>query len=135
MDTHHLVVDFGRFKDQPWTRVPQSYLKYLVNDNSKHAPIALAELKRRGISLTQEIEVSGHAIDRASQHLIGKWMETRVQDEGLHAWLCRMSLDARARGRKLDGEKFFHAGMKFIFAECELWPVLVSIMVDRGQRT
>lgn len=132
IDTHHLVCDFGRFKDKLWTRIPVSYLKWLVNEGSKAAPIALAELKRRGISLTQEVDVSGHAIDRASQDLIGKWMETRLPNEGLHAWLCRMSVQARKHGREVDG-KYEHAGMKFVFAECELWPVLTTVMMNRSK--
>ena len=126
------ICDFGRFKGQPWTRLPVSYLKFLINEGSKYAPIAQAELKRRGIALTQELEVSGHAIDRASQKMIGKWMETRAGDEGLHAWLVRMATDARARGRERDG-KYEYAGMLFTFAEGELWPVLTTVMVDRSK--
>lgn len=126
------VCEFGRFKGQPWTRIPVSYLKFLINEGSRFAPIAQAELKRRGIALTQELEVSGHAIDRASQKMIGKWMETRVGDEGLHAWLVRMATDARARGRKSDG-KYEYVGMLFTFAEGELWPTLTTVMVDRSK--
>lgn len=126
------LCDFGRFKGQPWVRIPVSYLKFLINEGSTYAPIAQAELKRRGIALTQELEVSGHAIDRASQKMIGKWMETRVGDEGLHAWLVRMATDARARGRE-SGGTYQYAGMLFAFNEGELWPTLKTVMVDRSK--
>lgn len=132
VDTRKLLCDFGRFKGEPWTRIPVSYLKWLANEDGPWAATALAELKRRGIALTQDVEVSGHAIDRASQKMIGKWMETRVGDEGLHAWLVRMATDARARGRE-SGGTYRYAGMLFAFNEGELWPTLKTVMVDRSK--
>jgi uncharacterized protein (DUF3820 family) len=128
INTHNLVVDFGKHKGTLWTRLPVSYLKWLANEKGKHAEIALAELKRRG-TVTPEIEVSGHAIDRASQQCIGKWTELRLPNEGLHAWLCRMAKEARDRGRR-KGEKYQHAGMLFVFNEGELYPVLMTVMTD-----
>jgi hypothetical protein len=127
IDTNNLICDFGRHKDQRWTRIPVSYLKWLVNEGSKSAPIALAELKRRGTALTQDVEI----IDRASQELIGKWMETRVGNEGMHAWLCRLATAARER-REIDG-KYSHAGMKFVFVEGEIYPTLKTVMLDRSK--
>lgn len=126
------LCEFGRFKGQPWTRIPVSYLKYLANEGGLYAPTALAELKRRGIPLTQEVEVSGHAIDRASQKMIGKWMETRIGDEGLHAWLVRLATAARERDRVVDG-KYSYEGMMFTFAEGDLFPTLTTVMVDRSK--
>jgi L-arabinose isomerase len=129
--THHLICEFGRHKGERWTRIPLSYLKWLANEGSQHAPIALAEIKRRGIALTQDVEISGHAIDRASQELIGKWMETRVGNEGIHAWLCRLATAARER-REIDG-KHSHEGMKFVFVEGEIYPTLKTVMLDRSK--
>jgi hypothetical protein len=132
IDTHKLVVDFGRHKGELWTRMPVPYLKWLINESSKYAPIAQAELKRRGIALTQDLDVSGHAIDRASQVLIGKWMETRLIEEGLHGWLLRMATAARKDGKKVDA-KYLYAGMKFVFAEGDIWPTLTTVMLDRSK--
>lgn len=128
ISTHNLVVDFGRHKGELWTRLPVSYVKWLANDGGKHAAIARAELKRRG-TVTPDMDISGHAVDRASQFCMGKWYETRHGNEGLHAWLVRMATEARARDRKR-GDKYYHAGMKFVFAEGELFPVLQTVMLD-----
>jgi len=132
IDTHNLLCDFGPYKGERWTRIPASYLKRIANDKGGHkgAPIAVAELKRRG-TVTPEIDVSGHAVDRASQVLIGKWMELRTGNEGIHAWLCRMAFEARERGKKVD-DKYHFAGMKFVFAESALYPVLMSVMADNS---
>jgi hypothetical protein len=66
IDTHNLIVEFGKHKGERWTRVPISYLKWLVNVGSQYAEIAQAELDRRGTRLTHDINLTGHAIDRAS---------------------------------------------------------------------
>lgn len=129
IDTHHLICDFGKYEGERWTRIPVSYVKLIANGTSRSAPIARAELKRRGTT-TPEIEVSGHAVDRASQVLIGKWMELRTGNEGIHSWLCRMAFEARKRGKKIE-DKYHFAGMRFVFAEGDLYPVLMSVMADR----
>lgn len=128
--THDLIVESGKFKGQRWTRVPMMFLKIIANQRDhKHHKIAQAEIKRRGGVGSSDVEVTGHAVDRASQVLIGKWMETRTPDEGLHAWLCRMASAARKHGKKSD-DYYHFAGVKFAFAE-GVYPILMSVMNDR----
>lgn len=131
INTHGLVCEFGKHKGTLWTRLPVSYVKWLANQDGPYAEIARAELKRRG-TVTPGMEISGHAIDRASQQLIGKWMELRLPNEGLHAWLVRMATAARARDRQ-KRDKFYYSGMKFVFEEGEIWPVLKTVMLDGGK--
>ena len=130
INTHNLIVDFGRHSGQPWTRVPISYLKWLANTPSHRAhDIAKAELDRRGTT-TPTLDVSGHAIDRASLTLRKTWHETSKEDEGLHAWLCRMAAEARAYGdiSSSDDGVVFYKGMKFVFEMDTVWPVLKTVM-------
>jgi len=133
INTHGLICDFGKHRGQPYTRLPVGYLQWMVNGAHQKADIAAAELKRRG-TVFPDMDISGHAIDRASQQLIGRWTETRKPDEGLHAWLIRMATDARARGR-CKGEKYVHADIKFVFEEGSHWPVLKTVMIERKQET
>lgn len=130
INTHHLVCDFGQHKGQPWTRVPVSYLLWMVNNKTRDHEIAEAELKRRG-TVKPEMDISGHAIDRASQTLIGKWAETRTMNEGLHAWLVRMATEARLHGKAVNN-KFHYKGIRFAFDDDGQWPVLKTVMP--GQR-
>lgn len=131
LNTHHLLCEFGVHKGKAWTRVPVSYLLWLTNQpnwrgSDEALAIAKAELKRRGSTLPS-MEISGHAIDRASQLMIGKWMETRTHDEGLHSWIVRMATAARVDG-KHKGDKFIYAGIKFCFEEGSEWPILKTVM-------
>lgn len=127
IDTHHLICDFGKFKGERYTRIPVSYLKWMVNVGHTYAEIAQAELDRRG-TVTPDIEISGHAIDRASLTCLKLWQLTREKDEGIHAWIVRMAQDALySVGGEVEG-KVLYMGMKFVFEMDGVWPVLKTIM-------
>lgn len=136
INTHGLRIEFGKHRGELWTRVPVSYLNWLVNargsDWSGAKAIAQAELKRRG-STTPTIEVSGHAIDRASLNCRKIWHQTaRDENEGIHAWLCRLGAEALAAGPHEPDEDMAivvkHMGLKFVFHMGELWPTLKTVM-------
>ena len=131
INTVDLIVDFGRYRGVRWTRVPVYYLIWIANEKDhKAGPIARAELKRRG-TITPEVQISGHAIDRASQNLLGKWMETRRNDEGLYAWLARMASDSVKFGRQRGtAYEYVYVGMVFIFGDGDLCPTLITVMRD-----
>lgn len=134
MDTHNLICDFGRHKGERYTRIPISYLKWMINSNHDKKAIAEAELKRRG-TVTPDLELSGHAIDKASLRCLEVWKNTRNENEGLHAWLLRMSAEAMKHGmegsNKYKGGEddivYFYSSMKFVFVKDGVWPVLKTI--------
>jgi uncharacterized protein (DUF3820 family) len=139
INTHNLRIGFGKHKGELWTRVPVSYLKWLVNTpappgySGDGAKIAAAELARRGTA-TPTIEVSGHAIDRASLNCRKSWHQTSKKDEGIHAWLCRMADEALTHGLNArnsdDGSEssIEYHGLKFVFAQGEIYPSLKTVM-------
>lgn len=127
MNTHGLVCDFGRFKGALYTRMPLSYLKWMVNSRHSRAGIAGAELARRG-SGTPDMEVTAHAVDRASLRCIDLWESTRQDEEGLHAWLARMAAEALAADRADDQGRFQYGGIKFVFEQAGVWPVLKTVL-------
>lgn len=119
----------GRHNGELLTRVPVSYVKWLANTPShrEHA-LAKAELARRG-TVTPSLEVSGHAIDRASLTCRKTWHQTALSpEEGLHAWLCRMAAEALEKGLILESGKIGYMGMKFAFERDGCWPVLKTVM-------
>lgn len=130
--THGYTLKNGRHAGMLITRVPVSYLKWMVNAKHTEARYAQAELDRRG-TVTPTLEVSGHAIDRASQCCLDHWRAQRQEDEGLHAWLVRVSTEALAVGTPR-GEKIIHAGMRFVFERDGVWPVLKTVMRDKEER-
>lgn len=128
MDTHHKILQFGKHKGELWTRVPVSYLSWLANQESDDEPVQMAreELERRG-SNYPDIEVSGHAIDRASTQCHHLWKGTKNKGEGIHSWLTRMAGEAREHGQ-FDGSKYRYKGMKFAFEEGRYYPALKTVM-------
>jgi hypothetical protein len=73
--------------------------QWLINEATRVKQIAQAELDRRGTTLSRQVEVSGHAIDRASTKLLDKWVATRLdKKEGLHHWLTRLASSALKGG-------------------------------------
>ena len=126
MNTHGLIIDFGKHSGTLYTRVPVGYLKWMVQSNHPKADIARAELERRG-TVTPEIDISGHAIDSASNRLLGVWTGTKTEGEGLNAWLCRLALEAFKSGPLDDEGCIRYKGIKWVFDPGE-WPVLKTVI-------
>jgi len=131
--THDWRMPNGKHRGERITRIPVSYLKWMVNEGHSCADKAEAELKRRG-TVTPELDVSGHAIDRASLRCQHVWRETREEDEGLHAWLCRMAADAIAHGTPhKDRGRYAWKGLSFRFEMDHRWPVLKTVMPEKSK--
>jgi len=131
INTHNKIVSFGKHKGERWTRLPIGYLKWLINDGTQYAKTAQAELDRRGTTINIEVEISGHAIDKASLRCRKTWHETRGKGEGLHSWLHRMSTEAlkSVEGQEIKNrDKIEYQGMKFAFKFGEIYPTLLTIM-------
>ena len=132
-DTHGFIMPNGKHAGVAITRVPVSYLKWMVNVGHQLAELARAELDRRG-TVTPELEVSGHAIDRASLLLRAAWHETRGEDEGLHAWLLRTFGAALKEGERVEATRVEWRGLSFRFELDGAWPVLKTVLPGRGYR-
>jgi len=128
LNTHEVVMTFGRHKGELLTRVPVSYLRWMINNNTQMVELAKSEFARRGDTMPK-VELSGHAIDNASLRVRKIWHETRDDDEGLYSWLQRMTLEAIEKGEinKRTG-KTHYCGMQFAIEQGEEYPILKTIM-------
>lgn len=126
IDTHNKRIDYGKHKGELFTRLPLSYLKWMVRKQTKAWEIAEAEIARRGTT-TPSIEVSNHAIDRASLYALTIWRQNRKQDEGLASWLSRVAEEALTTREPING-KYRYLGMKLVFAMDGAWPVLKTVI-------
>lgn len=124
-----VIIPDGRHQGMPITRVPVSYLRWMISHDHELAGKARTELKRRGCAVALELEVTGHAIDRASLKCNDQWRRDRRDGEGLHAWLLRVSGEALRTCRR-DGESVFYKRMKLVFAFDSGWPVLKTVIPD-----
>ena len=126
MNTHGLTIDFGKHKGELFTRLPRSYIRWMINEVTPQADIARAEFERRGDTMPK-VELSGHAIDNASLRVLSIWQTNPDKQEGFYSWLQRMTLEAIAQGVPI-GDKIHYKGMKFCIAEGEEFPTLKTIM-------
>lgn len=128
----------GKHAGQPITRVPVGYLRWMVQVGHRLADYAKHELKRRG-SVLPDLEVSGHAIDRASLKLWGLFHARQDRDQGLNAWLTQRSTQALQYGEAIDrddsGVKLKHNGIVFVFQIDNQWPVLKTCWPARKEES
>jgi hypothetical protein len=125
-ELHKFVMPNGKHQGVRLVHVPVSYLKWMVNVGHTYADHAEAEMKRRG-TVTPDLDVSGHAIDRASLYCLKVWESTRKEKEGLHAWLVRVAQEALEKGDEREG-KVHYMGMKMVFLHEGKWPVLKTVI-------
>jgi len=120
-------ITFGKHKGDRCTRFPKSYLRWLINEGTQWADVAKAEMERRGTTVSHEIELSAHSIDRASLRCRKKWKQTRLSDEeGLYSWLERMAKEALATAEE-GQEQVIYNDMKFCFSHGDYYPCLKSV--------
>jgi len=128
INTHGLWIEFGKHKGERWTRVPFSYLRWIVcsmTDKPQIVAIAQAEIERRG-GERPELDISAHAVDRASLRCRKRWHEDRGEDEGLYSWLTRITLEAVKDGTVDEQGRYRWKGMKLVI-EIGNVPILKSI--------
>jgi len=134
VDTHGLIVTFGKHKGERWTRVPVNYLRWCVNEISEDREahkIAKAELARRGDTMPTDIKISNHAINSASLRIIEKWHEDRKQNEGLYSWLVRICEEALTDQSDCKRDRIVHKGCVLIFAYGNEYPTLKTVKPNR----
>ena len=126
INTHGQRIEFGKHKGELFTRLPVSYLKWMIYENAQQSDIAKAEFERRGDTMP-EVELSGHAIDNASIRVRKIWHETKNENEGIYSWLQRMTKESLEANNVHNG-KYKHKGMKLVIEQGEEFPVLKTIM-------
>lgn len=119
------VCDFGRHAGEPYARIPESYLNWMIKARHAKAPLALAELARRttpaapppvpALAPAFTIDVSGEAIDALSKHCLHIWDDTRFTAEGLHTWARREGRAAIEKNETDAQGRYRHLGVFWTF--------------------
>lgn len=132
INTHNMRIEFGKYKGELVTRLPISYLEWIINVGAAYAPIAQAELDRRGIPKDhKKVEISNHAIDRASVRILKIWKGASNSNEGIYSWLTRVSIDALAKLKEPPAEgkfKIEYISMTLVFKTGINYPTLVTVL-------
>lgn len=133
--THGLRITFGKYKGELFTRLPVSYLEWLINAGASCTPVAQAELDRRGIVKDhKKVEISKHAIDRASVRILRIWQGASDSNEGIYSWLTRISIEALNRlidDQKKDKFRVKFANLTLVFKSGKLYPTLVTVLKNK----
>jgi len=145
MNTEIVILSFGKYRGERLQRVPVGYLRFLINCpvggvmdanvgyDGTYRQLAAAELERRG-SILPAIEISPHAIDRASQRLLDLYWAMRLETgdgvEGLYSWLHRLALAAwQARTNDFTAE---NGGVKFVYdPNGSEYPTVKTVMLAK----
>ena len=130
INSHGVLITFGKHKGERFTRLPVSYLKWMINEKTPQFEVAKAEFERRGDTMPK-VHISGHAIDHASLRVLHIGREDDNSDDGYYSWLERMTLEAIAQGAQI-GDKIHYKRMKFCVAEGEEFPTLKTIMRNKA---
>jgi hypothetical protein len=133
INTHNVRIQFGKHKGELVTRLPIDYLEWHINEATQFSATAEAELKRRGhvIGSGRQVEISNHAIDRASLRLMGFYLADRRQNEGLHSWLVRVALEVLTIVKYEEQADTFRVEIpeaKLVYKKGKLYPTLVTVM-------
>ena len=133
-ELHDFVMPFGRHRGVRLVHVPVSYLTWMVGNSIQHADLAERELARRGTTIPA-LDISGHAIDRASLLCRQFWHEERARTgRGIHNWLVKVAQEALDKGEKTPEGKIIWAGMKFTFEMDGKWPVLMTVRPAKDKK-
>ncbi len=130
VSSHGQVCDFGAHKGKYYTRLPAGYLRWMISVRGMplhRRALALAEIKRRGTPLTS-LEVSRHAVDRASLYMLHKFLQRTDRDKGLLSWLSELAEQSRTKGIEISPGKYEYDEMIYVFDLNLVWPVLVTVM-------
>jgi len=121
-------VAFGKHKGERWTRVPISYLRWLINVGSQYAELAKAELERRGTVLEHEIVLTPHAIDRFYLRYGGSGLKRQdiIEMGGIYSALYKLAVAALQQSKGQEAIRY--KKLKFIFRYEELDTILVTVM-------
>lgn len=128
LDNEEIKLTFGKHKGELITRVPSSYLRFMINKRTPQEEDAKAEYERRG-EMLPDVEISGNAIDKASFRVLSTWQLSRNNNEGFYSWLSRMTLEAIDHGNKVEDTDMYHyMGMKLVIINEDEFPTLKTIM-------
>lgn len=99
INTHNVRIEFGKHGPRDgvpgelFTRLPISYLKWMVAEKIQQSDLAESELERRGV-VKLDVEISDHAIDRAVEHCHATFIHDKNENEGITNWLRRLVAEA-----------------------------------------
>lgn len=138
--THGITISFGKHKGELYTRLPVSYLRWILNQTSNNPTISVAkqlaaeELARRGTDVDIGIEITAHALDRCSLRCLDLYLRKRKRDEGLHTWMARMAKRALESAGLDQPARIAYHGVIWVFDYGECYPTVKTVFRNENNK-
>jgi len=134
-NTDDIIFNFGKkHSGKRMAEVPADYLRWVMNtvsDKPQIVHLATRQLEQRGSLEIPQVDLSPHAVDRASQRMLAAWLEdtNESREPGLYRWLAEKTGKAIAEGTSPPNEPavFIHDGFVYFIAPGNLYPTLKSV--------
>ena len=105
---------YGRYKGVPVVKIPNSYLRWLINQPGIPEIIkqeAAKKLENSDFDNT-DIDISRHAIDMFSKRFLSKWENRKI---GIATSVAHLAIEALTKGKLLIDERNIDKGIKMYF--------------------
>jgi len=126
LNTHNVRIESGKHAGELYTRLPVSYLRWMVSVHHGSAALAQAELDRRGTQ-NPTMDISGHAMDRLSVHALHVYQADCTHGEGIHSWLLRVATEA-FHGNPIEPGRYAWGPLILCIDETTAWPVVKTVL-------
>lgn len=126
LNTHNVRIETGKHAGELYTRLPVSYLRWMVSVHHGSAALAQAELDRRGTQ-NPTMDISGHALDRLSVHALHVYQADSTHGEGIHSWLLRVATEA-FHGKPIEPGRYAWGPLILCIDETTAWPVVKTVL-------
>lgn len=123
-----IVMIDGRYRGIALEKLPPGYLRRIGNSRHPQSAVCRDEMRRRGMPV-YGVEVTAHAVDRASLRLPAIFLKHRTSGEGLSSWLGRIAEEA-LKTVKPDGKYYIRVPYIEVIWAFDLRfevPVLMSV--------
>lgn len=105
---------FGRYKDLPIDKIPNSYLRWVVGQPNMPDYVKIEANKKleKSDHDDTDIEISRHAIDMFSKRFLNKWTNQNI---GFGTFVAHSALEALIKGLVVGDERKIGKGVKIYF--------------------
>jgi hypothetical protein len=141
------VINVGRYAGTPIDQLPNSYLRWMVNQDFPKEWLEIADRKLKGSNKSSGgfIEVSRHALDKYSFLFIEKWInsldglttkqETLDKGVGFASFVANQAQEAWEKGRDVSKHRHQHDGttkvlddIKWVFNANPKYPEYIDVI-------
>lgn len=127
------ILQFGKYKGKRIDQVPMSYLRWILTQKfgSEIEKYAREKVSRNN-TITDNLDVTRHAIDKFSLLFLDTWEERNI---GLGSYVTRKALEANEKGKDISKHRHENderimewEGIRYVFNNDSNFITLITVM-------